>query len=121
MMGFSARAATKDVARDWRRRLCTPPRRPSTLQRVIGTIRRECLDFIIAISERHVRVILRERVTHYKRGRPHASLGPGIPDPPLSDSIKGSADHRLPAGYRVTAAPILGGFHHEYRLQQQTA
>jgi len=64
VMDFSARAATKDVARDWRRRSCTPSRRSSTLQRLIGTIRRECLDFVIPLNERHVRSVLAEWVAH---------------------------------------------------------
>ena len=42
-------------------------------------IRRECLDFMIPLGEKHLRRILAERVTHYNRGRPHLSLGPGIP------------------------------------------
>ena len=70
--------------------LKTPGRVPegnAFCERVIGTVRRECLDFIIAISEGHVRAILWEWVTHYNRGRPHASLGPGIPDQPRSDSM----------------------------------
>jgi hypothetical protein len=65
VMDFSARAATKDVARDWRRRSCTPSRRSSTLQRVIGTIRRECLDWVIPWNEGHLRQVLRECVSHY--------------------------------------------------------
>jgi len=60
VMDFSARAATKDVARDWRRRSCTPSRRSSTLQGLIGTIRRECLDLVIPVNERHVRHVLSE-------------------------------------------------------------
>ena len=62
--------------------LKTPVRAPQAnafCERVIGTIRRECLDFIIPMSEWHVRPILREWVGHYNRGRSHASLGPGIP------------------------------------------
>jgi putative transposase len=39
-------------------------------ERVIGTIRRECLDFMIPASERHGRALLREWVRHYNRGRP---------------------------------------------------
>jgi putative transposase len=65
--------------------LKTPVRAPQAnafRERVIGTIRRECLDFMIPTSERHVRAILREWVSHYNRGRPHASLGPGIPEVP---------------------------------------
>jgi putative transposase len=104
--------------------LKTPVRAPQAnafCERVIGTIRRECLDFMIAISERHVRAILREWVSHYNRGRPHASLGPGIPDQPVGESIGSSPDHRLAAGHRVTAVPILGGLHHEYRLEREAA
>jgi putative transposase len=104
--------------------LKTPVRAPQAnafCEGVIGTIRRECLDFMIAISERHVRAILREWVSHYNGGRPHASLGPGIPDRPLGDSIRGSRGHRLPGGYRVRSTPILGGLHYEYHLEQQAA
>jgi transposase InsO family protein len=63
--------------------LKTPARAPQAnafCERVIGTIRRECLDFMIPMSERHLRAILGEWVDHYNRGRPHASLGPGIPE-----------------------------------------
>jgi hypothetical protein len=65
--------------------LRTPLRSPQAnafCERVIGTIRRECLDWMIPLNERHLRRILREWVAHYNRGRPHASLGPGIPDGP---------------------------------------
>src|SRR5262245_44458470 len=51
-------------------------------ERVIGTIRRECLDWLIPMSAAHLRQILREWVKHYNEGRPHRSLGPGVPDPP---------------------------------------
>ena len=51
-------------------------------ERVIGTIRRECLDWMIPMSEAHLRSILREWVAHYNGGRPHSALGPGVPGPP---------------------------------------
>jgi transposase InsO family protein len=104
--------------------LRTPVRAPQAnafCERLIGTIRRECLDFMIPISERHVRAILREWVRHYNRGRPHASLGPGIPDRPVGESVGSSPNHRLPAGYRVSATAILGGLHHEYGLAREAA
>ena len=97
------------------------PQANAFCERVIGTIRGECLDFIMAINERHVRAILREWVSQYNGGRPHASLGPGIPSRPLGDSIRGSTGHRLPAGCRIASTSILGGLHHEYRLEQQAA
>ena len=45
-------------------------------------MRRECLDWMIPISEAHLRSILREWVAHYNGGRPHSALGPGVPGPP---------------------------------------
>jgi 3-hydroxyisobutyrate dehydrogenase-like beta-hydroxyacid dehydrogenase len=42
----------------------------------------ECLDWMIPLSELHLRSILTEWVAHYDRGRPHSRLGPGVPDPP---------------------------------------
>jgi transposase InsO family protein len=100
--------------------LKTPVRSPQAnahCERLIGTIRRECLDFVIPLNERHLRRVLTERVTHYNHGRPHASLGPGIPDSPLDLSEVGLRGHRIPAGHEVIAMPVLGGLHHEYRLQ----
>ena len=46
-------------------------------ERVIGTVRRECLDFVIPLNERHLRRVFDEWVRHYNFGRLHASLGPG--------------------------------------------
>jgi transposase InsO family protein len=104
--------------------LKTPARVPQMncfCERVIGTIRRECLDFLIPLRERHLRAILSEWISHYNRGRPHASLGPGTPEGPFEDRTGGSNGHRLPAGYRVAATPILSGLHHEYRLERHAA
>jgi transposase InsO family protein len=70
--------------------LKTPVRVPQAnafCERLIGTIRRECLDFVIPLNERLVRSVLREWVAHYNRGRPHTSLGPGIPDAPRDPRI----------------------------------
>jgi hypothetical protein len=69
-----------------------------------------------SVTERHLRVILREWVRHCNRGRPHSSLGPGLPDPP-GEPVLPSHGHQLPVGHRVVATPILGGLHHEYRLE----
>ena len=69
--------------------LKTPARTPQAnafCERLIGTIRRECLDWMIPLTERHLRSILQQWAAHYNRGWPHASLGPGIPDLPASTS-----------------------------------
>ena len=104
--------------------LKTPFRAPQAnayCERLVGTIRRECLDFLIPLNEKHLRKILREWVTHYNKGRPHSSLGPGIPDPPANLPVWRSSGHLIPAHHRVVARPILGGLHHEYRLEKVAA
>jgi putative transposase len=87
-------------------------------ERVIGTIRRECLDWLIPLSESHLRSILKSWVPHYNTGRPHMALGPGVPDPPTTDLSHPNSDshHRRGESYAVRAKPILGGLHHEYSL-----
>jgi hypothetical protein len=88
-------------------------------ERVIGTIRRECLDWMMPFNEGHLRRVLWHWVAHYNRGRPHTSLGPGIPDAP--DFAAVPSGHRIRDGHRVVATPILGGLHHEYRLESRAA
>jgi transposase InsO family protein len=102
--------------------LQTPVRAPQAnafCERLVGTVRRECLDFVIPLNERHLRWILQRWVAHYNRGRPHASLGSGLPDP-QTDGVA-SDGHTLPEAHRVVATPILGGLHHEYRLEPKAA
>jgi putative transposase len=63
------------------------PKANAICERVIGTIRRECLDWMIPLSEMHLRSILKSWVEHYNRGRPHSRLGPGVPDPPRAAEV----------------------------------
>src|SRR5207344_587639 len=81
------------------------PKANSICERVIGTIRRECLDWMIPLSEVHLRRILKACVEHYNRGRPHSRLGPGVPGPPQPTEIvpKSKNRHRLAAGVLVLA------------------
>jgi|SRR5262252_537128 len=56
--------------------LRTPVRAPQAnafCERLVGTIRRECLDFLVPLNERHLRDILRRWVAHYNHGRPTAA------------------------------------------------
>jgi len=101
--------------------LKSPPRSPranAICERAIGTIRRECLDWLIPISESHLRSILKIWGKHYNRGRPHMSLGPGVPDPPAVSQLVShqSSRHRLGERVMVHAKSILGGLHHDYSL-----
>ena len=103
--------------------LKTPFRAPQAnafCERLVGTIRRECLNFLIPLTERHLRGILREWVAHYNRGRPHSSLGPGIPEPSGGKPVPPVSGYGIPSAHRV-GIPILGGQHHEYRLEKVAA
>lgn len=105
--------------------LRTPVRAPKPnahCERLMRTIRRECLDYVIPLREKYLWRILREWGAHYNQGRPHASLGPGIPD---SDSRllprPRTCRHQLPADCRIRAQDVLGGLHHDYWLEEVAA
>jgi len=100
----------------------TPVRAPKAnalCERVIGTIRRECLDFLIPLGEKHLRRILRDYVRHYNKGRPHSSLGPGIPDGLTVVPIR--SDHSIAPGSIVRSREVLGGLRNEYWLEKVAA
>jgi putative transposase len=105
--------------------LKTPPQSPQAnalCERLLGTLRRECLDFLISLTEHHLRRILHAWVCHYNAGRPHMALGPGIPQPPpRSPALLQAHRHRLPTHLHVVARSILGNLHHEYRLEAKAA
>ena len=105
--------------------LKTPVRSPQAnafCERLPGMLRRECLDFLIPLTEHHLQRLLHEWTMHYNTGRPHMSLGPGIPQPPASLPVPRQAHrHRLPAHLHAVARPILGGLYHEYGLEAKAA
>jgi transposase InsO family protein len=105
--------------------LRTPVRAPKAnayCERLIGTIRREYLDFMIPMNERHLRKTLRSWMAHYNKGRPHSSLGPGIPERmPTIRLAQRHPRHRLPRDCQVRVEDILGGLHHEYWLENLAA
>ena len=99
--------------------LKTPYRAPEAnaiCESLLGTLRREFLDWVIPLSENHLRRLLRTWVAHYNGGRPHVSLGPGVPDPPSATParLQSAPKHWLADGFHVTSRSILGGLHHEY-------
>ena len=60
-------------------------------------------------------------MTHYNRGRPHASPGPAIPNPRPELHELMATGHHLPEHMRVVATTVPGGLHHEYHLAQKAA
>jgi putative transposase len=93
----------------------TPVRTPqanATCERVIGTIRRECLDRMLILGRRHLEAVLAEYVEHYNTHRPHRSLDQRAPSAlDATPALIGPAD---PA--RLRRADRLGGLIHEYRM-----
>ncbi len=86
----------------------TAPRSPwqnPFVERMIGSIRRECLDHLTVIDERHLRRILASYFDYYHRSRTHLSLDKGSPVPRSVESAN--------AG-EVIALPQVGGLHHRY-------
>ena len=84
----------------------TAPRSPwqnGYCERLIGSIRRECLDHVVVFSERHLRYLLRTYANYYNQARTHLSLNK---DSPVSRAI-------LTVG-RILPVQILGGLHHRY-------
>jgi putative transposase len=105
--------------------LKTPVQTPvanAICERVVGTLRRECLDFVIPFTDTHLRRIRQDWVRHYNEGHPHMALGPSIPQPPISLPVPVYPHrHRLPEHLCVAIRPILGGLHHEYRHDEKVA
>jgi putative transposase len=76
-------------------------------ERLVGTLRRECLDHLIIVDERHLRLILMEYAAYYNAARPHRALDL---QPPNGASVRAAP----PTAGRLRARPVLGGLHHEY-------
>ncbi|MCP4203558.1 MAG: transposase family protein [bacterium] len=74
-------------------------------ERVIGSIRRECLDHLIVLNEAHLLRILASYFEYYHRSRPHLSLKRNAPVPRR-------VEH--PSEGKVIAIPQVGGLHHRY-------
>jgi transposase InsO family protein len=84
----------------------TAPRSPwqnPYAERLIGTIRRDCLDHVVVLGQAHLRRILRSYAAYYNQARTHRSLAKDCPI------------HRpIQALGTIFSQPILGGLHHHY-------
>jgi transposase InsO family protein len=79
------------------------PRANAIAERVIGTLRRECLDHLVVVNERHLRSALAEFVDYYNGQRPHRAVRL---EPPIPAT--------RPVAGPIRARPVLGGLHHIY-------
>jgi putative transposase len=76
------------------------------VERLIGTIRRECLNHVIVCNERHLKQMLRRFFDYYQTARPHTALDANAPVPRTIEPAERG---------RVVAEPMVGGLHHRYR------
>jgi transposase InsO family protein len=87
----------------------TAPRSPwqnAFVERLIGSIRRECLDHAVVLSRRHLRRLLKSYLTYYHRSRTHLALAKDAPEP-----------RAIMRRGNIIAIPQVGGLHHRYERQ----
>jgi transposase InsO family protein len=78
------------------------------VERLVGSIRRECLDRVVVLNEVHLRGLLEQYVNYYHLVRPHRALDHHSPVPRSAQP---------PEDGKVIAIPLLGGLHHHYLRQ----
>jgi putative transposase len=83
------------------------PRANAFAERLAGTLRRECLDHVLVLGERHLRQILAEYARHYNGHRPHQGLQQESPLRRSSEAVDISAG--------IERRQVLGGLLSEYR------
>ena len=86
----------------------TAPRSPwqnPYVERLIGSIRRECLDHIVIFNEHHLRDVLSKYFERHHKGRTHLSLNKDCPQP---------RHIQPPSAGKIIALPEVGGLHHRY-------
>ena len=102
-VAFSSRVQTMGI-----HEVKTAPRSPwqnPYVERLIGTLRRECLDHVVVLNETHLRRLLRDYLIYYHGARTHLSLAKDAPEPRRVE--------RLDEG-RIVETPMVGGLHHRY-------
>jgi putative transposase len=82
------------------------PRANAFAERFVGTLRRECLDHLLIVSERHLRGVLAEWEAHYNEHRPHQGRQQQAPND--------QPDRAVNLAVPVQRRPVLGGLINEY-------
>jgi len=95
----------------------------SVCERFIGSVRRECLDHVVILSEAGMRRLVEEYVRYFNESRPHQGLGQQIPaavaqasspTPPKLTLVSSHSDSAQRVDRGVVSVPVLGGLHHDY-------
>jgi len=92
------------------------PKMNSYCERFLGSVRRECLDHLLIVSERHLHEKIKEYVGYFNSSRPHQGIGQDIPVVAEGQDKQHVAElSGVKADNKVIAFPVLGGLHHAYR------
>jgi transposase InsO family protein len=91
------------------------PKANSHIERLIGTLRRECLDHVLVLNESQLQTVLDEYRAFFNNARPHQGIGQRRPS---SSDRPALAPYSPLAPIKFVARPVLGGLHHDYRLAE---
>jgi putative transposase len=85
------------------------PRANAICERFLGSVRRECLDHMLILSEKQLHRVLYAYVTYFNQARPHQGICQQVPQGEVTSVPPDQC------GDRIISVPVLGGLHHEYR------
>jgi putative transposase len=88
----------------------TPYKTPNAnahCERLLGSIRRECLDHFLVVTQRQMFSVLSEYCRYYNRSRPHQGIEQRVPEARVAAEITDG---------RLVETPVLGGLHHDYKM-----
>jgi transposase InsO family protein len=83
------------------------PKANAICERFLGSVRRECLDHFLILSEPHLHRVIKEYREYFNYARPHQGIGQRIP-------CRQESRDRPWARGKVVSRPLLGGLHHDY-------
>jgi transposase InsO family protein len=80
------------------------PNMNAICERFLGSLRRECLDHILVLDDRHLHRVVAEYIRYFNAARPHQGLRQQTPEPAVR-----------PSDGKIVRLPVLAGLHHDYR------
>jgi putative transposase len=86
------------------------PKANAVCERFLGSVRRECLDHLLILSERHLYRLMKQYQEYFNRARPHQGIGQRLPCQP----VRGTEPQMIG---ELISHPVLGGLHHDYHWQ----
>jgi transposase InsO family protein len=86
------------------------PKANAICERFLGSLRRECLDHVLILSERHLHRVVKEYMQYFNHARPHQGIEQRIP-------CRLERPEKPPVNEKLASRPVLSGLHHDYYWQ----